>query len=119
MSTVRLCFAYSEMPLLPAGAFSFVPAILSSISATFSKGKDEITEPKTRESVRTVIIPEFLAEELKEYMASMYKLPADERIFAVVPGFTNPAATVKQQIKQNVILTPQVKSFDKISVSTT
>ena len=35
--------------------------------------------------MRTVIIPEFLAEELKTYMASMYKLPADERIFAVVP----------------------------------
>ena len=48
------------------------------------KGKDEFTEPKTRGSVRTVIIPEFLAEELKAYMASMYKLPADERIFAVV-----------------------------------
>ena len=58
-----------------------------SITKTYfrHKGKDEITEPKTRESVRTVIIPEFLAEELKAYMASMYKLPADERIFAVVP----------------------------------
>ena len=58
-----------------------------SITKTYfrHKGKDEITEPKTRESVRTVIIPEFLVEELKEYMASMYKLPADERIFAVVP----------------------------------
>ena len=107
MSTVRLCFAYSEMPLLPAGAFSFIPdsgcrigealALTASdidtvnrrisITKTYfrHKGKDEITEPKTRESVRTVIIPEFLVEELKEYMASMYKLPADERIFAVVP----------------------------------
>lgn len=58
-----------------------------SITKTYfrHKGKDEITEPKTRESVRTVIIPEFLAEKLKAYMASMYKLPADERIFAVVP----------------------------------
>ena len=58
-----------------------------SITKTYfrHKGKDEITEPKTRESVRTVIIPEFLAEELKAYMASMYKLPTDERIFSVVP----------------------------------
>ena len=52
-----------------------------SITKTYFRhnGKDEITEPKTRESVRTVIIPEFLAEELKAYMASMYKLPSDER----------------------------------------
>ncbi len=35
--------------------------------------------------MQTVIIPEFLAEELKAYMESMYKLSADERIFEVVP----------------------------------
>ena len=58
-----------------------------SITKTYfrHKGKDEITEPKTQESIRTVVIPEFLVEELKAYMESMYKLPIDERIFAVVP----------------------------------
>ena len=58
-----------------------------SITKTYfrHKGKDEITEPKTQESIRSVVIPEFLADELKAYISSMYKLPMEERIFAVVP----------------------------------
>ena len=38
-----------------------------SITKTYfrHKGIDEITEPKTEESIRTVIIPEFLADEIK------------------------------------------------------
>lgn len=54
-----------------------------SITKTYfrHKGVDEITEPKTEESIRTVIIPEFLADEIKEYMESMYKLPENERLF--------------------------------------
>lgn len=51
-----------------------------SITKTYfrHKGVDEITEPKTEESIRTVIIPEFLVDEIKEYMESMYKLPENE-----------------------------------------
>lgn len=58
-----------------------------SITKTYfrHKGVDEITEPKTEESIRTVIIPEFLADEIKEYMESMYKLPENERLFPIVP----------------------------------
>lgn len=57
-----------------------------SITKTYfrHKGIDEITEPKTEESIRTVIIPEFLADEIKEYMESMYKLPENERLFPIV-----------------------------------
>lgn len=51
-----------------------------SITKTYfrHKGVDEITEPKTEESIRTVIIPEFLVDEIKEYMESMYKLPENK-----------------------------------------
>lgn len=58
-----------------------------SITKTYfrHKGIDEITEPKTEESIRTVIIPEFLADEIKEYMELMYKLPENERLFPIVP----------------------------------
>lgn len=78
--------------LTKAEALALTPADIDTanrrifISKTYfrHKGKDEITEPKTRESVQTVIIPEFIAEELREYMASMYKLPDDERIFSIV-----------------------------------
>lgn len=58
-----------------------------SITKTYfrHKGQDEITKPKTEESIRTVIIPKFLAEEIKAYVDAFYQLPADERIFPIVP----------------------------------
>lgn len=47
-------------------------------------GKDVITSPKTEESIRTISIPEFLKQELQEYISRFYELPDDERIFPVV-----------------------------------
>ncbi len=46
--------------------------------------KDVITSPKTEQSVRVVDIPEFLKNELQQYVDRLYKYPADERIFPIV-----------------------------------
>lgn len=46
--------------------------------------KDIVTVPKTEGSVRTVSIPDFLCEELKEYMQRSYGLKNDERIFPII-----------------------------------
>lgn len=46
-------------------------------------GKDIITTPKTEQSIRTVDIPEFLKEELSNYVNRFYKYPDDERIFPI------------------------------------
>lgn len=55
------------------------------ISKTYARldGQDIITSPKTQESNRTIMIPDFLADELKEYCAKLYQFPKDERIFRV------------------------------------
>lgn len=42
-----------------------------------AKGKDIITEPKTDQSVRTVDIPQFLADEVKNYIDRLYGYPVD------------------------------------------
>lgn len=57
-----------------------------SITKTYFRhnGEDEITEPKTEESIRTVVIPRFLVEEIKNYTETFYKLPEDERLFPIV-----------------------------------
>lgn len=47
------------------------------------KGKNLITAPKTKSSKRTIHIPQTLAEELKEYMDSIYGLEQDDRIFLI------------------------------------
>lgn len=46
--------------------------------------RDIITTPKTEQSVRTIDIPEFLKEEIRDYVERLYGLPDNERIFPIV-----------------------------------
>lgn len=47
------------------------------------KGKDVITEPKTPKSNRVISMPDFLCEEIKDYINSLYGTkPTDRIIFA-------------------------------------
>lgn len=45
------------------------------------EGKDIVTTPKTKKSNRTVSMPSFLTEELKDYMKMIYKPRPDDRMF--------------------------------------
>lgn len=49
-----------------------------------TNGQDIITEPKTKQSIRTVEIPEFLKQEIKCFIDRHYDMPDDERIFPIV-----------------------------------
>lgn len=46
--------------------------------------QDIITEPKTDNSVRTIAIPKFLADEINNYYERLYKYPSDARLFPIV-----------------------------------
>ncbi len=46
--------------------------------------RDIITEPKTKNSVRRVYLPDALCEELKQYVDTLYMCPDDERIFPII-----------------------------------
>lgn len=46
--------------------------------------KDIITAPKTEQSIRTIELPQFLTDEIKLYLKTLYKYPNDRRIFPVV-----------------------------------
>ena len=46
--------------------------------------KTHITSPKTPTSIRTIDIPQFLADELKEYMGRIYDLQPGDRLFPIV-----------------------------------
>lgn len=46
------------------------------------KGKDVITTPKTRKSIRVLTLPDFLAEEMQDYTRLPY-LKVDDRIFTI------------------------------------
>ena len=47
--------------------------------------KDIITAPKTENSIRSISMPDFLLEEVKDYYNRLYKYPRNERLFPVVP----------------------------------
>ena len=57
-----------------------------SITKTYyrTERRDVITVPKTEQSVRVIELPEFLTQEIKEYVDKLYELPDDERIFPIV-----------------------------------
>lgn len=42
-----------------------------------------ITDPKTPKSIRTIVMPEFLAEEMKACISSLYGIEEDDRIFQI------------------------------------
>lgn len=51
------------------------------------KGKDYITTPKTEKSNRIIQIPDFLCEDLREYMSKLYGYLAKDRLFIVTKSF--------------------------------
>ncbi len=60
-----------------------------SINRTYQRieGKDIFTSPKTRKSKRKIPIPDFLCQELSDYIQSRYMLDADERLFPVTKSY--------------------------------
>lgn len=62
-----------------------------------SGGKDIITAPKTDCSVRVIDIPEFLKEEIEDYIGRLYKYPDDARIFPIV------AEALQHKLKRHIV----------------
>ena len=56
-----------------------------------------ITEPKTKQSVRTIEIPEFLKQEIKQFIEGHYGMPENERLFPIVQE------AVQHKMKQNMM----------------
>ena len=73
-----------EMLALTLSDIDFYSKTIS-ISKTYTvlNGKEYITSPKTASSVRTVSMPDFLCDELKEYIATLYDPQPDKRIFQI------------------------------------
>ena len=48
---------------------------------------DMITEPKTEQSNRIIALPDFLNEEIEDYIASLYGIKSDMRIFEITKNY--------------------------------
>lgn len=62
---------------------------IMSITKSYQRigGKDIITPPKTDKSVRQVLLPNFLSEEIQQYISGFHGLAGDERIFPFTKSY--------------------------------
>ncbi|MDD4371847.1 MAG: site-specific integrase [Anaerostipes sp.] len=51
------------------------------------KGEDIITKPKTKKSIRNVVMPKPVALEIQDYIASLYKVKKTDRLFPVSKSY--------------------------------
>ena len=77
-----------EMLALTPADFDFVKNTVS-ITKSYQRlnKKDVITDPKTPKSKRIIQIPEFLSEEIQEYIKSLYGCAPTDRLFPITKSY--------------------------------
>ena len=51
------------------------------------KGQDVITTPKTKKSNRVIQMPDFLIDEMRDYLKQFYSLESDSRLFPISKNY--------------------------------
>ena len=51
------------------------------------KGQDVITTPKTEKSNRTITMPQFLTDEIQDYLKMQYDIGEDDRMFTITKSY--------------------------------
>jgi len=77
-----------ELLALTPGDFNFEKKTLR-INKSYQRleGKDVITDPKTPKSNRTIVMPDFLAVEMEDFISSLYGIRDDDRIFTISKSY--------------------------------
>ncbi|MFI3211725.1 MAG: site-specific integrase [Eubacteriales bacterium] len=77
-----------ELRALTVSDFDFKKGTVS-ITKSYQriKGKDVITTPKTKKSIRVIHMPQMLVDEMQDYTNSIYGLKNDERLFPISKSY--------------------------------
>lgn len=77
-----------ELLALSKSDFDFAKGTVT-ISKSYQRleGKDVITDPKTEKGNRTIVMPDFLVLEMKEYIKSLYGYREHDRIFRISKSY--------------------------------
>jgi integrase len=77
-----------ELLALTPGDFDFEKCTVT-ISKSYQRlgGKDLITTPKTEKSNRVISMPQFLADEMQDYLKMLYDIGLDDRMFTVTKSY--------------------------------
>lgn len=78
----------SELLALNPTDFDFEKSTLR-VNKSYQRleGEDIVTDPKTPCSIRTITMPEFLKDEIKEYIGMLYGIGDNDRIFDFTKSF--------------------------------
>lgn len=74
-----------------------------------AKGQDIITTPKTEGSVRMITIPEFLKEDIQDYVKRLYNYPRNARLFPITARAVQ--KKLKYQIEKADVTSMRVHDF--------
>ena len=77
-----------ELLALTPADFNFERKTVS-ITKSYQRidGRDVITDPKTPKSVRDIVMPDFLVDEMQDYMKQLYGIGGNDRIFEVSKSY--------------------------------
>ena len=77
-----------ELLALTPADFNFDRKIVS-ITKSYQRieGRDVITDPKTPKSIRDIVMPDFLVDEMKDYLKQLYGIGENDRIFEITKSY--------------------------------
>lgn len=109
-----------ELLALTPADFNFETHILR-INKSYQRlhREDVITPPKTLKSNRTIKMPQFLCDEMQDYLKMLYELKEDERIFTISKSYLHhemdrgAKASGVKRIRVHDLRHPYVKSTTK------
>ena len=112
-----------EMLALTAADFDFIKNTVR-INKSYQRigCEDVVTDPKTAKSIRNVQMPDFLAEEMKDYIKSLYGIGNNERIFPISKNYLHHEmdrgckATGVKRIRIHDLRHPYVKLKTKLTL---
>ena len=84
----RLILTKAELLALTPADFDFERQTVT-INKSYQRigGRDIITDPKTPKSNRTIKMPEFLCEEMQDYIKQLYRIDKNDRLFEVTKSY--------------------------------
>lgn len=74
--------------------FDFIKKTVS-VNKSYQRinGRDVITDPKTPKSNRVIKLPDFLAEEMQDYISHIYGVQPDDRLFPITKSYLHSEMT--------------------------
>lgn len=83
-----LILTKAELLALTPADFDFEKSIVT-INKSYQRidGRDVITDPKTPKSNRVIKMPQFLCEEMQEYMKQLYHVGKTDRLFEITKSY--------------------------------